>query len=147
MSAEPPYRPSEPSDAEERARRRALIFRRLTIGAVALTLVVMLAVAVYTVVVIRQTQKVNAPKVTRQGEQLALVKKIAERVESCTTPGEKCSRENQQQTAKIMAALDTGGKRNAAAASSCAARIPHPTFQRVYRCTLATLSRPGDQHP
>lgn len=121
--------------------RRAAVF---LLGCVVMAVVV---IGLSTLTKVSDVQDTNTAKNQQRDQQLAIIKKIARQVESCTTPGEPCSNRGQRQTAKIVAVLDVGGKRNAAAAASCATQIPNPTYPRVYRCMIFTLNHAGGRAP
>lgn len=88
-----------------------------------LVLVVLLVGAVVTIVQIRSTQVDNTAKNDQQTQILKTIKKLAKRVESCTTPGEPCQKRGQRQTAQVVSVLLSGNVN----ALACAMQVPQGT--------------------
>lgn len=104
-------------------------------------LVVLLVGAVVTIVQIRSTQVDNTVKNDQQTEVLKQVKRLAKRVESCTTPGEPCQRRGQRQTAQAVSILLSGNVN----ALACAMQVPPGTSvdQTIALITTCLHDLPG----
>lgn len=92
-----------------------------------------------------ETEKISTEQdqgTARAGDRdqtLREIKKVAEQIRSCTTPGEPCSERNRKATAKAVSDIGRANAAAAAAASACALQVERPTFQRIYNCVLDTL--------
>lgn len=141
MSVYPPEISAErpqATAAEIAAERRALIAKRLAIGAVAVTLIVILCSVAGGVWLIRSSQVHNSPKVEATNESAQRIEDTADRIEECTTPGMDCYERGQQQLKDTVAGLNRYGL----VVASCSSGSVAITVEELNRCVLARLNPP-----
>lgn len=61
-------------------------------------------------------------------------------VTGCTTPGEDCHDRAEKEQAKAVVGIIGNSRRASAAAAACAAKMTHPTYKKVLRCTNQVLN-------
>lgn len=111
-------------------------------------LVGLLAAAVLSVPVvtaqIRATQVENTAKNDARDETLEVVKRIAKRIESCTTPGKPCSKRGERRTARAVG--DIGNL--VVLAAACASGLPYDlsTDARIREITKCMTVRMADDN-
>jgi heme exporter protein D len=82
-----------------------------------------------TVAVIREAQEANAAQ--REAND-----RVLEKIRSCTTPGEKCFRQSQRRTAKVVADIN----QVTVLAAVCAANASQPTVPVIEECIREQLA-------
>lgn len=129
-----------PSEHELAALRRTILLKRLLIFLVILLIVLASVTALIVLVLVRDTQTDNVPKINDAKNAAEAAQHSAEtadktlrRIESCTTPGKKCFEEAQARTAATVSDLNSV----AIIAASCATQIPvEPGVSKVERASL-----------
>lgn len=135
-----PREPGRISEEEISAIRKTLLAKRVMIFIACVMLAVLLAAIAVGVLLIRSTQTSNKPTLTNAAHAAQQAKKGTDRIIECTTPGRDCYDRGQVRLAKTVQGLTVSNRKAAAAAASCAAQIPHPTFRSVYRCMVVSLA-------
>lgn len=97
-----PIQPSEPDEAEEHQIARTTAARRLAVGLLAISVVLMLVVATLGVVLIRSSQKANTSTLDSARDAAESAKRSVTLIEDCVTPQGECAKRGQKQTAKAI---------------------------------------------
>lgn len=114
-----PRRPRGPSDEEVRKSTRALMWKRVAIGALVLVTLIVVTGMGYTVYAIRQQQVTATPLIKSTATAAQEAKRSADRIENCTTPGLSCYDRGQKQLAGAVGSVN----RIALIATSCAVQV------------------------
>ena len=112
------------------AKARAVLWSRIFIVCLAIFSVLVTGLLLYSTLLIRQTQVVNA-------ERAQDTQSLTEQIRSCTSPGGKCYERGQKQTAKAVGAIGVVNRKSAAAAATCAQT--RSEYAAILRCINHTL--------
>lgn len=97
-----PIQPSEPGEHEQHQIARTTAARRLAVGLLIVSAVVLLVVAAFGVVLIRTSQKANTSTLTSAQAAAKAAEKGTELIQDCVTPKGECAKRGQEQTAKAL---------------------------------------------
>lgn len=130
-----PRRPSDPGRLELRGEIRAMVARRLSLAAVGLVVLILLAAMTYTVLTIRYTQEVGAQRGRDIVASTRQIERLATAIESCTSPDGECYQRSQAQTGSAVASINE----ITIYAAACAKQPAVDTARQIRLCVERSL--------
>lgn len=134
-----PYGHERDDDEREREQvryRRALTVLRLLQGAFAISVLTLVAAALFVVLQVRGTQLEGTPLGKKLLEQ-------AETIKSCTSTDGECAKRNRKQTADLVADIN----RISIIAAACADQPAQQTVEQIQSCVIAKLAAEDRRQP
>lgn len=136
------------TDGEAESLRKILVTRRLVFFSAVLLVFALLIGSAWGIYLIRSSQVDRGKTVDNAAAAAVAAKEGTEKIESCTTPGQKCFEEAQRRSGALLTQLINNNQASAAAAASCAVRLPatsqmsdYERYNAVLVCVLRVLAK------